>query len=97
VACLRSFSTPSAGSSTDASEASKPPSMNPRARRHEDVAIDGFVSFDRSWYFSKNPTISTTSSSRFVLAFTHVTLRRSGSSGLILATTSTSFDTLIIA
>jgi hypothetical protein len=48
------------------------------ARRHEDVCIDGFVSFDRSQYFPNNITASITSTSRYVLAFTHATLRRSG-------------------
>ena len=53
--------------------------LRPRARRHEDVSIDGFVSFDRSQYFPNNITISVARDSRYVLSFTHATLRRSGS------------------
>jgi transposase-like protein len=53
--------------------------LRPQARRHEDVCIDGFVSFDRSQYFPNNITISITAGSRFVLGFTHASLRRSGS------------------
>jgi hypothetical protein len=52
--------------------------LRPRARRYEDVSIDGFVSFDRSQYFPNNITISIASSSRYALAFTHATQRRSG-------------------
>ena len=52
--------------------------LRPRAGRYEDVCIDGFVGFDRSQYFPNNITISITSASRFVLAYTHATLRRSG-------------------
>jgi hypothetical protein len=52
--------------------------LRPRADRYEDVCIDGFVGFDRSQYFPNNITISITSASRFVLAYTHATLRRSG-------------------
>jgi hypothetical protein len=52
--------------------------LRPRAARPEDVCIDGFVGFDRSQYFHNNITISIASSSRFVLAFAHATLRRSG-------------------
>jgi hypothetical protein len=52
--------------------------LRPQARRYEGVCIDGFVSFDRSQYFPNNLTISITSDSRFVLSFTHATLRRSG-------------------
>ena len=50
----------------------------PAAARYEDVCIDGFVSFDRSHYFPNNLTIAITAHSRFALAFTHATLRRSG-------------------
>jgi len=53
--------------------------LRPLASRHEDVCIDGFVSFDRSQYFPNNITISISTDSRFVLSFTHATLRRSGS------------------
>lgn len=52
--------------------------LRPCAHRYEDVAIDGFVSFDRSQYFPNNITISVASASRYALAFTHATLRRSG-------------------
>ncbi len=53
--------------------------LRPLAKRHEDVCIDGFVSYDRSQYFPNNITISIAADSRFVLSFTHATLRRSGS------------------
>ncbi len=53
--------------------------LRPRANSDEDVCIDGLVSFDRSQYFPNNITISITAESRFVLSFTHATLRRSGS------------------
>ena len=53
-------------------------SLRPHARRYEAVCIDGFVGFDRSQYFPNNITLSITASSRFVLAFTHATIRRSG-------------------
>jgi hypothetical protein len=52
--------------------------LRPFAVRHEDVCADGFVSFDRSQYFPNNITLSITSRSRYVLSFTHATLRRSG-------------------
>jgi hypothetical protein len=52
--------------------------LRPQAYRCEDVCIDGFVGFDRSQYFPNNITISITVDSRFILAFTHATLRRSG-------------------
>jgi hypothetical protein len=52
--------------------------LRPQARRDEDVCIDGLVSFDRSQYFPNNITLSVTSKSRYVLSFTHATLRRSG-------------------
>jgi hypothetical protein len=42
------------------------------------VCIDGFVSFDRSQYFPNNITISITADSRYVLAYTHASLRRCG-------------------
>jgi len=53
--------------------------LRPLAARHENVCIDGFVSFDRSQFFPNNLTISITSDSRYLLSFTHATLRRSGS------------------
>ncbi|HTX74092.1 MAG TPA: hypothetical protein VMC79_14780 [Rectinemataceae bacterium] len=53
--------------------------LRPRARRSEEVCIDGFISFDRSQFFPAAITIAITSASRFVLSFTHATLRRSGS------------------
>jgi len=52
--------------------------LRPLARRQEDVCIDGFVSFDRSQYFPNNITISITAASRYVLAYTHASLRRCG-------------------
>ena len=52
--------------------------LKPLAACYESVAIDGFVSFDRSQYFPNNLTISITSGSRFILEYTHATLRRSG-------------------
>jgi hypothetical protein len=53
--------------------------LRPSAARHENVCIDGFVSFDRSQFFPNTITISIASTSRFVLSFTHASLRRSGS------------------
>ncbi len=53
--------------------------LRARARPGESVCIDGFVGFDRSQYFPSNITISVTADSRFALAFTHATQRRSGS------------------
>ena len=52
--------------------------LRPLACRPESVCIDGFVSFDCSQFFPNNITISVTSSSRFALAYSHATLRRSG-------------------
>ena len=52
--------------------------LRPLAARPESVCIDGFVSFDRSQYFPNNLTISIASSSRFALAVSHASLRRSG-------------------
>lgn len=52
--------------------------LRPRARRYEEVCIDGFVGFDSSQYFPNNITISIAARSLFVLEFTHATLRRSG-------------------
>jgi transposase-like protein len=52
--------------------------LRPQAIRYEDVCIDGLVSFDRSQYFPNDITISITSDSRYILAFTHATHRRSG-------------------
>jgi transposase-like protein len=52
--------------------------LRPQAKRNEDVCIDGLVSFDRSQYFPNDITISIASDSRYVLAFTHATHRRSG-------------------
>ena len=52
--------------------------LRPKACRYEGIAIDGFVSFDRSQYFPNNITISITAESRFALSFSHATLRRSG-------------------
>ena len=52
--------------------------LRPLARRREDVCIDGFVGFDLSQNFPNNITISITSGSRYVLGFTHATVRRSG-------------------
>jgi hypothetical protein len=52
--------------------------LRPQARRYEDICIDGLVCFDRSQYFPNDISISITAESRFVLAFTHATVRRSG-------------------
>ena len=52
--------------------------LRPEARRYEGVCIDGLVSFDRSQYFPNDITISIATDSRYVLAFTHATRRRSG-------------------
>jgi transposase-like protein len=52
--------------------------LRTQAKRYEDVCIDGFVSFDRSQYFPNDITISVAAGSRYVLAFTHATRRRSG-------------------
>jgi transposase-like protein len=52
--------------------------LRPQAHRYEEVCIDGFVGFDASQYFPNNITISIAARSRFVLEFTHATLRRSG-------------------
>jgi len=52
--------------------------LRPYACRREDVCIDGFVSFDCSQYFPNNLTIALTAQSRFILSFSHATLRRSG-------------------
>lgn len=52
--------------------------LRPRATIYDSIAIDGFVSFDRSQYFPNNITVSITSGSRFVLSYAHATLRRSG-------------------
>ena len=53
--------------------------LRPLARRHESVCIDGFVSFDRSQFFPNNITISITHGSRYVLDYSHASIRRSGS------------------
>jgi hypothetical protein len=52
--------------------------LRPQASRSEDVCIDGLVSFDRSQYFPNDITISIAAESRYALAFTHATHRRSG-------------------
>ncbi len=52
--------------------------LRPRAGRREGVCIDGVVAFDRSQYFPNNLTLAITAESRFILAYTHATLRRSG-------------------
>jgi hypothetical protein len=53
--------------------------LRPQAKLYEKVCIDGFVGFDRSQYFPNNITISIAARSRYVLGFSHATLRRSGS------------------
>jgi transposase-like protein len=53
--------------------------LRPQALRHEDVCIDGLVSFDRSLYFPNNITLSITADSQYALSFTHASVRRSGS------------------
>lgn len=45
----------------------------------EAVCFDGLVSFDRSQYFPSDIGLSITSSSRYILAASHATTRRSGS------------------
>jgi hypothetical protein len=52
--------------------------LRPMASNYDSVCIDGLVSFDRSQFFPNNISLSITSSARFVLAFTHASLRRSG-------------------
>jgi hypothetical protein len=52
--------------------------LRPRAGRYERVCADGLVSFDRSQYFPNDITISIAADSRYVLAFTHASHRRSG-------------------
>jgi len=53
-------------------------SLRPQANTHEDVCVDGFVSFDVSQFFPNDITLSITSSSRFILELSHATRRRSG-------------------
>lgn len=53
-------------------------SLRHHANPHEDVAIDGFVSFDRSQYFPSEITLSITARSRFILELAHASRRRSG-------------------
>lgn len=52
--------------------------LRPKAKSFDSISIDGFVSFDRSQYFPNEITIALTSQSRYILSFTHATLRRSG-------------------
>jgi hypothetical protein len=52
--------------------------LRPLAARGESVCVDGFVSFDRSQYFPNDISIAISGGSRFVLSFSHATLRRSG-------------------
>lgn len=47
--------------------------------RTEDVCFDGLVSFDDSQYFPSDIGLSITADSRFILAASHATTRRSGS------------------
>jgi hypothetical protein len=47
-------------------------------RGGEEVAIDGFASFDVSQYYPNNITLSVTGESLFVLEASHATMRRSG-------------------
>jgi hypothetical protein len=53
-------------------------SLSDRLPLSEDLASDGFQSFDVSKYFPNNIHILVGSSSQFLYAFSHVTLRRSG-------------------
>lgn len=53
--------------------------LRPLASPHEDVCIDGFVSFDVSQFFPSEITISLLADSRFVLDLSHATRKRSGS------------------
>mgnify|MGYP000846768266 CR=1 FL=1 len=48
------------------------------AKNHEDICIDGFVSFDRSQYFPSEITISVAARSQMVLEVSHASRRRSG-------------------
>lgn len=45
---------------------------------HDDVCIDGFVSFDMSHYFPSEIPIALTAHSQFILDFSHASRRRSG-------------------
>lgn len=53
-------------------------SLRPLVRIGESICYDDLVSFDCSQYFPNNIGISITADKRFVLAVTHVALRRSG-------------------
>jgi len=53
--------------------------LRPLAAEHEDVCVDGLVSFDVSQFFPNEITLSLTTGSRFVLDLSHTTRRRSGS------------------
>ncbi len=53
-------------------------SLRPLANPHEDVCVDGFVSFDVSQFFPNELTFSITSNSRFILDLSHASRRRSG-------------------
>lgn len=48
------------------------------ATRDEAICFDGLVSFDQSQYFPSDIGLSITAESRFILAATHATTRRSG-------------------
>lgn len=52
--------------------------LRSKAGNYDSVSIDGFVSFDRSQYFPNEVTIALTSRARYVLSFTHASLKRSG-------------------
>lgn len=45
---------------------------------HDDICIDGFVSFDTSQYFPSEIPIAITAHSQFILDFSHASRRRSG-------------------
>ena len=53
-------------------------SLRPLASPHEEVCVDGFVSFDVSQFFPNELTFSITSHSRFILDLSHASRRRSG-------------------
>lgn len=53
-------------------------SLRPLANPHEEVCVDGFVSFDVSQFFPNELTFSITSTSRFILDLSHASRRRSG-------------------
>lgn len=49
-----------------------------QAQKHEDICIDGFVSFDRSQYFPSEIPIAVGADSQFIIDVSHCNRRRSG-------------------